>query len=123
MGQALAQWGFPKPVATLLALSDRTVLVRWLLSFTGSPLGDAAVTPCPSAPAFYDFLQVLFHQDSMTLRAGTIHIDSPTLVLNRLGLRSERSLIIGNLDEILNSWCRLKKRERWKNQAVSSSAF
>ena len=71
-----------KPPVTLQAGSGRRLAkfregigqfeIRWLLSFTGSPLWDAAVTPCPSALASYDFLHVLFHQDTMTMSAGVI---------------------------------------------------
>jgi hypothetical protein len=43
------------------------VEIEWLLTFAAPPFRGAAVTPSPAALAFHDFLQVLFHQDSMTL--------------------------------------------------------
>jgi hypothetical protein len=57
--------------------------IRWPLTFAGSPLWGAAVSPRTSALAFHDVLQLLFHQDSMTLRAGAIPHGLAYFVLNQ----------------------------------------
>src|ERR1035438_6701535 len=61
---------FPQPLYAMRDCQQRTTRwsidelggvigqfeIRWLVSFTGSPLWDAAVSPRPSALAFQDFL-------------------------------------------------------------------